>query len=457
MKFSAFIVVKKCYILFLLLGFLSQSFAQDRGAIVNIQRVPIVPLLAKALLIANSNYEDEAFIDLNQPKEDVDKIKKIICERYQFVDSNVLVIYDADTETLQKCFRKLGNHEGDVFIFYAGHGEKFKKRDGIKESSYIIPVDFKPGTDVSLFLTYEKIKTDFFEDEDKNTVCQHFLFISDACFSGVGIDLMRMRSSTEYEEKEEKDVFDSYSKPVAVGIGSTLNSETPDNSVFTEKFCKILGTHTKNYWLSSKEIYNEIYRDFDADKSKTNSQKPMRKQSTESSDFFFFLKPEFSKLIKEKDESNQSNAAGVDKKTESTEEKKLQSFFRLETPKSTPLAKVKVEQLRKEVKVKIEGRASAFGGPLQWADEDESTLKLTFELIDTRGKDLNSKNQVQINCLGTYGLRSKSKTIFISIKNPVDFDKNPVDFEKLINDSVTFDEISSGMIDFATHFIFPNM
>ena len=53
MKFNDFIVDKKYCFLFLLLGFLGHTFAQDRGAKVTPQTSHIVPLPAVALLIAN--------------------------------------------------------------------------------------------------------------------------------------------------------------------------------------------------------------------------------------------------------------------------------------------------------------------------------------------------------------------------------------------------------------------
>ena len=448
MKFNDFIVDKKYCFLFLLLGFLGHTFAQDRGAKVTTQNSDIVPLPAVALLIANSNYEDESYPDLIQPKVDVNKLKKIICERYQFVDSNVLVLYDAVTDTLIKYFRKLGTHTGDVFIFYAGHGNKYKYgKDGTKESSHIIPVDFKPGTDASLFLTYDKIKSNFFE-EDGNTNYKHFLFISDACFSGLGID--QMRSSSEYEEKEEKEVYELYSKNAAVGIGSTLNAETPDISIFTAKFCEILSTHTKNYWLSSKEIYNEIYLDFASDKSKTNSQKPMRKQSTETSDFFFFLKPEFSNPKKEDNNSNQLSAAGVDKKTENIE-KKVQSYFELNTPAKNSGSKEKVLELRRKIKTQISSRSTLWGNTLQWTDEDVSTLKLKFELIGTKKDNSIFKGEVKLVCYGMYNSKVLQETITILIPND-----GQVDFETMITNDTTVDKIRINMLNFATNLIDPN-
>lgn len=449
MKLNTFIVDRKCYFLFLFLGVFGHGFTQYRGVKVTTQNSDIDPLPAVALLIANSNYEDESYPDLIQPKVDVNKLKKIICERYQFVDSNVLVLYDAVTDTLIKYFRILGNHTGDVFIFYAGHGNKYKYgKDGTKESSHIIPVDFKPGTDASLFLTYDKIKSNFFE-EDGNTNYKHFLFISDACFSGVGID--QMRSSSEYEEKEEKEVYELYSKNAAVGIGSTLNAETPDISIFTAKFCEILSTHTKNYWLSSKEIYNEIYLDFASDKSKTNSQKPMRKQSTETSDFFFFLKPEFSNPKKEDDNSNQLSAAGVDKKTENNVNK-VQSSFDLKVPAQSPESESqnKVKELRTQIKKQIDSRSTAWGNPLQWTDEDVSTLKLTFELIDTKRKDANFKNEVILFCYAQYNSKVLQETISIPIEGTVSF-------KQLITNPATFEKIRINMLNFATNFIDPTV
>ena len=445
MKLNAFIVDKKYCFLFLLLGFLGHTFAQDRGAKVTTQHSDIAPLPAVALLIANSNYEDESYPDLIQPKVDVNKLKKIICERYQFVDSNVLVLYDAVTDTLIKYFRKLGNHTGDVFIFYAGHGDKYIK--GTKESSHIIPVDFKPGTDESQFLSYDNIKRDFF-GEYENTNCKHFLFISDACFSGVGIDLMRSNNNVN-QDKDEKDVYELYSKNVAVGIGSTLNAETPDISIFTAKFCEILSTHTKNYWLSSKEIYNEIYLDFASDKSKTNSQKPMRKPSTETSDFFFFLKPEFSNPKKEDNNSNQLSAAGVDKKTENIE-KKVQSYFELNTPSKSSESILEVLELRRKIKTQISSRSTAWGNPLQWTDEDVSTLKLKFELIGTKKNNGTFKGQVKLVCYGIYNTKVLQETFLIPIEGTVVF-------ETLIKNETTFDKIRINMLNFATNLIDPDL
>lgn len=133
----------------------------------------------KHLLLIGIN-EYEYWRKLKTPIKDIDDLKAVLLERYDF-DKNYITILKNEqatrtniTNTLHK-FTKPSEIGADdsLLIYYAGHGHLDHNEEG-----YWAPVDSKPD-DISSFIPNTVVHSNI-----RQMKCRHVLLISDSCFSG---------------------------------------------------------------------------------------------------------------------------------------------------------------------------------------------------------------------------------------------------------------------------------
>lgn len=137
-----------------------------------------------ALFIANQDYEDDRFNDLQTPKADAEAIRRILTENYGFAteidreDGSKLDLFlvNATRGAVSRVLfelRKRLTREDELIIYYAGHGDNV---DGA--GTYWVPVDGRHG--------------EYFDWIDSNDITTELrlmnpasvLLISDSCYSG---------------------------------------------------------------------------------------------------------------------------------------------------------------------------------------------------------------------------------------------------------------------------------
>ena len=242
--------MKKLTTILIFTFYFTISFAQiNRGEIVQIKEVPsekmeITPLRFHAIIIAENDYIDPSFNDLDSsPLNDAINLSNILIQKYSFNKSNVLILNNASrNEIIDKLEikRQELTEDDNLLIFYAGHGYW----DDELKMGYWIPSDAKKqskgtwiaNTDLTTYISAIKAK--------------HILLLSDACFSGGifknrGIDEMNNGLKRLYSLKSRKAITSGNLKPV------------PNESVFMKYFIKKL-SENENQFLPTNELFVSI-------------------------------------------------------------------------------------------------------------------------------------------------------------------------------------------------------
>ena len=201
-----------------------------------------------ALLIGNSKYKKKWSV-LTSPKHDVQDIKKILDEKYNFAD--VKIVNDATRQKLITSIlelKKKVTEKDYVLIYYSGHGEEDEGEH------YWIPVEASienDGTwiDVSLISSYiKKMKA------------KHILLMTDSCyseFSGKGIDSNEI-SNVRLNQDGLNDALNSKARQVLRSGGNypVPDAQIGNNSLFAYKFIDIL--RRNNNFITVSSVYAEL-------------------------------------------------------------------------------------------------------------------------------------------------------------------------------------------------------
>ena len=233
------------------------SFSQTRGIITHSEdsKSIINRLPSKAILIANYTYEDDLHYPcLDEPPKDVLKLEKVLNEKYDF--ESIEVYSNLAGDSLKKVFSSLKEFTGDLFIFYAGHGDKTISDE--REVSFIVPVDFIRSEKNALeaiapsFYTYGKLVSKL--QTNKSFSAKHFLFVSDACYAGMD-DFENYKSRSGIGEQQ--DLITAYDNDAAKYLASNKNNPVSDKSDFLKAFIQVLDDEFNNdnvNWISSTQL-----------------------------------------------------------------------------------------------------------------------------------------------------------------------------------------------------------
>lgn len=137
-----------------------------------------------ALFIANQDYEDDRFNDLQTPKADAEAIRRILTESYGFAteidreDGSKLDLFlvNATRGAVSRVLFELRNRltrEDELIIYYAGHGDNVAGA-----GTYWVPVDGRHGE------YFDWIDSNDITTELRLMNAASVLLISDSCYSG---------------------------------------------------------------------------------------------------------------------------------------------------------------------------------------------------------------------------------------------------------------------------------
>lgn len=200
-----------------------------------------------ALLIGIEDYKNNHanLVDLSNPINDAENLKKELIENYTFEEEDVKVLKNPDRADIINAFESIAKQitEKDNFlIFYAGHGVW----DGELNIGYWLSAD-ATAESKSNWISNSTVR-----DYIAGLNTKHTLLISDACFSG-----------SIFKTREVGKSIDDYGyyrlnkllsrKAMTSG---TLNT-VPDDSKFMKYLLKALSGNEKEYF-PSKQLFHEI-------------------------------------------------------------------------------------------------------------------------------------------------------------------------------------------------------
>ena len=230
-------------ICFLYFSYLTINAQIDRGIIVGSQEKTQSSGKYHAIIISENLYQDDKINDLNEPRNDADKLTSILVSKYYFKKEDIIRLVDPTRANILDAIeqkRKSLSVDDNLIIFYAGHGYW---DEGLK-MGYWLPSDAKKdsksnwvsNTDLTLYLSA-------FESN-------HVLLVADACFSG---GIFKTRSIGDMDQGTKR----LYELKSRKAITSGNLKEVPDNSVFMKFFIKELEMN-QNTFLTSDQLFAKI-------------------------------------------------------------------------------------------------------------------------------------------------------------------------------------------------------
>lgn len=225
--------------------------SEPHSSISNIVKEP-----TKGVLIANYTYQYTSdYPLLEHPLEDCKALKKVLMSKYNF--SDVTIHENLDGDSLINLFNDLYSFQGDLFIFYAGHGDTTHDNGG--GISFIVPVDFNKEQNlsgISELYTYGSLTGKLTNKRERKIQTKHLFFVSDACYSGMD-DIEDQMISMRASISDEQDLETAYMNPAAFYLASSINRPVSDKSWFLENFISILANNEKGF-ISASQINAEL-------------------------------------------------------------------------------------------------------------------------------------------------------------------------------------------------------
>ncbi|UKJ08818.1 caspase family protein [Solitalea lacus] len=210
----------------------------------------IVPVKEKegrnfAVLIASQNYDDSSIPSLENPIADAVKLKLILKNSYNFIDENIITLFNPGRADFKKQFLLLSEiiqPEDNLIIFYAGHGIWVDK----EKKGYWLLTDAQ-RSDVNTWLPNKEVLNMI-----AGLPSRHTLLITDACFSG---SVFKTRSIGADAPAAVREMSQRISR---VAITSGNDTEVPDQSVFMKYLVKALSENKDKYLTAQKMFITQI-------------------------------------------------------------------------------------------------------------------------------------------------------------------------------------------------------
>lgn len=261
-------------LLYFVLFFLQITKAQTNRSVIS-ESIKDTNVTGKfhAIIISENQYQDEKINDLNEPKNDADKLASTLISKYFFKKEDIIRLVDPTRGDILDAIdikRKSLLPDDNLIIFYAGHGYW----DENLKMGYWLPSDAKKesksnwvsNTDLTIYLSAFK--------------SNHILLISDACFSG-GIFKSRSISDMDlstrrlYEVKSRK------------AITSGNLKEVPDVSIFMKFFLKEL-ENNQNKFITSDQLFYKIRPNIQSNSSTQPLYGVIHNTGDEGGEFVFY-------------------------------------------------------------------------------------------------------------------------------------------------------------------------
>ena len=129
-----------------------------------------------AVVIGNQNYQ--AMDDLDTPRNDAQRITRILRDKYGF---SVTLLEDADDMDILRTLNDLNavlRAEDNLLIYYAGHGERVAT--GLGENGYWLPVNAEAPPKDTFWVPNEQITLHL-----RRLNAKRVLVIADSCYAGL--------------------------------------------------------------------------------------------------------------------------------------------------------------------------------------------------------------------------------------------------------------------------------
>ncbi|MEM1436076.1 MAG: caspase family protein [Pseudomonadota bacterium] len=189
-----------------------------------------------ALIIGNDSYEH--LNDLTTAVNGATAIDEILRQRYDF---ETQLLLNASRDDLVKAFyllRQKLEAEDQVFIYYAGHGERSAKDPDI---TYWLPVNAQEN---ELSYAADGIKSTWITNEMRAMKARHVMIVADSCYAGAMVRPVRVAvSSRSIDERRLKWMTRRRSRTVLTSGGNRpVLDESVDgtHSVFTQALVDVL-------------------------------------------------------------------------------------------------------------------------------------------------------------------------------------------------------------------------
>lgn len=197
-----------------------------------------------ALMIAVEEYQDPAITPLSEPLSDLNKLKKVLVERYTFEEENITVLKNPTFEGLYMAFEELTKTitaNDNLLIFYAGHGFFDQKAN----------IGFWLPSDAAQKSTSRWFRNSTLVENIRAINSKHTLLIADACFAG---GIFKTRAPFD---NATADLADVMRRPSRKAMTSGSLTTVPDQSVFMQYLVKMLQSNDNKY-LSSEDLFDDI-------------------------------------------------------------------------------------------------------------------------------------------------------------------------------------------------------
>jgi len=206
-----------------------------------------------ALLIGINNYPNlPVQYQLQYAENDVNELKKVLVEQYQFPESNIITLINeqATLKGIKEKFAKLSDHnkvnsDDCVLVYFSGHGQTVPLPRG-GDMGYLIPYDAKVDMDdVNNMSAYYGTCLGMRELRELAQVipAKHIMFLVDACYSGLAVT-NRGGFQTSITGYLKKVASVPVQQIITAGMKGDMSSESPEwgHGAFTYKLLEALKT-----------------------------------------------------------------------------------------------------------------------------------------------------------------------------------------------------------------------
>ncbi len=196
-----------------------------------------------ALLIGNSNYNDNGWDDLVSPVNDITAIKSVLDKSYKF--EKIIMVKDGTKKEIFQAFQdlsKLTTTNDFVLIYYSGHGMVKAKQ------AYWIPKDGSLEWGNGDWININELN--IFLTEIK---AHHLALMVDSCYVGgkfKGVNILDLKNNKDRSivNKKFKDYLDLRSRSVlSSGSLGQVSDTAPNsnNSIFALSFLNMLNIYER--------------------------------------------------------------------------------------------------------------------------------------------------------------------------------------------------------------------
>ena len=183
-----------------------------------------------ALVIGVSDYQDNAWVDLDSVGSDVEAVSETLEEHGFVVETLMNPTKDRLLDGISDFVDAHGyEQENRLLFYYAGHGHT-QERNG-RKFGYLVPVDAPDPFENEKVFYRKSLKMEQIHSWAKQIESKHALFVFDSCFSG---SVLQSRAITVPE-----DISYLTAKPVRQFISAgSANQTVPSESVFRPLFIR---------------------------------------------------------------------------------------------------------------------------------------------------------------------------------------------------------------------------